>query len=188
MEEKENTYPRYFGEFYAANTDKFEKKKNNLMPKLYYAVALIAIILVIFPAILPMPSWLTRTIGVIVAIVAAYKGYMSSFDIINLRSGGKVKELGLKKFKRDETDINRILDAFLKKDFEYLSNLPGAYSAPVQLHIEEDAVGRELYCMLTTYKSDSEIVGLADVLTLSGSDYDKYESEIKRMCKEEENN
>ena len=105
----------------------------------------------------------------LVCLIAAY---LNNFDIYNFQSGGKVKSLGVKKFKRDETNPAKIVEAFLSRNFEYLADLPGGRSEPVQLHIEEDATGREMYCLLTTYDSDSNIVGLADVITLSGNDYD----------------
>ena len=96
--------------------------------------------------------------------------------------------MGLKKFKRDETNPAKIVEAFLSRNFEYLADLPGGRSEPVQLHIEEDATGREMYCLLTTYDSDSNIVGLADVITLSGNDYDDNIDLIKQMFKDEEDN
>ena len=105
----------------------------------------------------------------LVCLIAAY---LNNFDIYNFQSGGKVKSMGVKKFKRDETNPAKIVEAFLSRNFEYLADLPGGRSEPVQLHIEEDATGREMYCLLTTYDSDSNIVGLADVITLSGNDYD----------------
>lgn len=89
-----------------------------------------------------------------------------------------------------ETDPQRILKAFLEKDFEYLylAELPGGGSEPAQLPVEEDAAGREMYCLLITYDSDSNIVGLADVITLSGDEYDDNIDLLKQMFKEEDEN
>ena len=47
---------------------------------------------------------------------------------------------------------------------------------------------RDRYCLLTTYDSDSNIVGLADVITLSGNDYDDNIDLIEQMFKDEEDN
>jgi len=187
MENQVKPYPSYMGEFYAANPVKFEKRKNNVKPKIYYGLAAVAVIIVVFPGFIPVAGWLVRTVGVIAALICLIGGYLSGFDYYNSQSGGKVKEVGLKKFKRDETDINRILDAFLKKDFEYLADLPGAYSAPVQIHVEEDSVGQEMYCLLTSYDSDSNIIGLADVMILSGNDYLDHADVIRQMLKDAEN-
>lgn len=188
MEEKKKVYPSYLSEFYEANPAKFEKRKNAVKPKLYLAVAVIGVVLVIFPGLLPFAGWLVRTVGVIVAIVGLIASYLSKFDIYNLQSGGKVKNMGVKKFKRDETNPERILRAFLEKDFQYLADLPGEYSAPVQLYIDEDRTGREMYCLLTTYDSDSNIVGLANVITLAGDEYDDNVDLIRQMYKDEDDN
>lgn len=145
---------------------------------------MVAVVLVIFPGFVPVAGWLVRTVGVIAFLIMAWA---SSSDMYNLMSGGKIKDLGVKKFKRNETDPQRILKAFLEKDFEYLAELPGG-SEPVQLHVEEDAAGREMYCLLTTYDSDSNIVGLADVITLSGDEYDDNIDLLKQMFKEEDEN
>ena len=39
MENQTKLYPSYMGEFYAANPVKFEKRKNNVKPMLYYGLA-----------------------------------------------------------------------------------------------------------------------------------------------------
>ena len=88
------------------------------------------------------------------------------------------------KFEKRKNNLKPVLS----RNFEYLADLPGGRSEPVQLHIEEDATGREMYCLLTTYDSDSNIVGLADVITLSGNDYDDNIDLIKQMFKDEEDN
>ena len=180
MENQTKLYPSYIGEFYAANPVKFEKRKNNVKPILYYGLAVVA-------GFIPIAGWLVRTVGVIAVLICLLAAYLSNFDYYNSESGGKIEEVGLKKFKRDETDINRILEAFLRKDFEYLAELPGAYSAPVQIHVEEDKLGQEMYCLLTSYDSDSNIIGLTDVLTLSGNDYLDHADVIRQMLKDAEN-
>ena len=56
----------------------------------------------------------------------------------------------------------------------------------LQPHVEEDRVGREFYCLLTTYDSSSNIVGLADPVVLSGSEYEDNEDFIRHMCDNEQ--
>ena len=51
----------------------------------------------------------------LVCLIAAY---LNNFDIYNFQSGGKVKSLGVKKFKRDETNPAKIVEAFLSRNFE----------------------------------------------------------------------
>ena len=49
MENQTKLYPSYMGEFYATNPVKFEKRKNNVKPMLYYGLAVVAVIIPIFP-------------------------------------------------------------------------------------------------------------------------------------------
>ena len=159
----------------------------NVYKRQDYGLAVVAVIIVIFPGFIPVAGWLVRTVGVIAVLICLLAAYLSNFDYYNSESGGKITEVGLKKFKRDEIDINRILEAFLRKDFEYLAELPGAYSAPVQIHVEEDKLGQEMYCLLTSYDSDSNIIGLTNVLILSGNDYLDHADVIRQMLKDAEN-
>ena len=101
MENQTKLYPSYMGEFYAANPVKFEKRKNNVKPVLYYGLAVVAVIIVIFPGFIPVAGWLVRTVGVIAVLICLLAAYLSNFDYYNSESGGKIKEVGLKKFKRD---------------------------------------------------------------------------------------
>mgnify|MGYP002443348766 CR=1 FL=1 len=78
-------------------------------------------------------------------------------------------------------------DVDLNENGIYLAELPGAYSAPVQIHVEEDKLGQEMYCLLTSYDSDSNIIGLTNVLTLSGNDYLDHADVIRQMLKDAEN-
>lgn len=188
MEGQEKKFPSYMGEFFAANPTKFEERKNHVKPKIYLGLAVLCGVIVIFPGFIPVAGWLVRTAGVIGAVVCLFTSWMSGSSTYNLQSGGEIKDIGVKKFKRDETDMERIIKAFAAKDFEYLAGLPGGRSEPVQLHIHEDRAGRELYCHLTTYLSSHEIVGLADVITLSGNDYEDNVDLLKQMLKEEEDN
>ena len=188
MENQEKKYPSYMSEFFAANPTKFEERKNHVKPKIYLGLAILCVVIVIFPGFIPMAGWLVRTIGVIGAIVCLFASWLNGTSTYNLQSGAEIKDIGVKKFKRDETDMGRIIKAFEAKDFEYLAGLPGGRSEPVQLKIHEDREARELYCLLTTYQSSHEIVGLTDVITLSGNEYEDNIDLIKQMFKDEEDN
>ena len=48
MENQTKLYPSYMGEFYAANPVKFEKRKNNVKPMLYYGLAVSLLLLLFF--------------------------------------------------------------------------------------------------------------------------------------------
>lgn len=184
MENKRNQYPSYLGEFYAANPAKFKHVDEKLKSKLFYAIAIASIVVIVFPGLIPVSDFWVRTAGIIVMIVFAFKGYMCGSEMVNINSGGKVETLGVKKFMCSKDEAESIVNAFINKDFAYLADLEGADSAPIQIHFEEDVKGREIYCLLTTFDSNSQFVGLEDVITLSGNDFNKFENIIRTMCKE----
>lgn len=67
-------------------------------------------------------------------------------------------------------------------DFRYLTALPSGNNQPVQLHVYEDEVGKEMYCILTAYDSSSNIVGLAEPVILKGHEYEDNAELIYHMC------
>lgn len=180
---QEKHYPSHFGEVYNTMPEKFEKRNDKVKPFLYYGLAAICVLLVIFPGWLPMlPAWLIRTIGIIGAIYFIFGSMVAGFAVYNKQSGGKITAYKTKKFISSETNIEDIIAAFNHHDFEYLCNLPSGHNQPVQLQVEKDETGREFYCILITFVAGAKIVGLADPVILSGSEYEKNEAFIRHMC------
>ena len=87
-----------------------------------------------------------------------------------------------KKFISGITDRDDIVAAFNRHDFEYLCSLPSGNDQPVQLQVEKDEKGHELYCILVTYTKGYKIVGLADPVILIGEEYERNEAFIRHMC------
>ena len=167
-------FPSHFGEVYDAMPEKFEKRKDKVKPMIYWGLTAVCVLLVIFPGWLPfIPSWLVFC--VLTALAAGLKIY-------NRTSGGEVKRYKTKKFISSMTDKDDIVAAFNRHDFEYLCDLPSGNDQPVQLQVEKDEKGRELYCILVTYTKGYKIVGLADPVILTGVEYEKNEAFIRHMC------
>ena len=159
-------FPSHFGEVYDAMPEKFEKRKDKVKPMIYWGLTAVCVLLVIFPGWLPfIPSWLVRTAGVIGAVFCVLTALAAGLKIYNRTSGGEVKHYKTKKF------IS-----------EYLCDLPSGNDQPVQLQVEKDEKGRELYCILVTYTKGYKIVGLADPVILTGDEYEKNEAFIRHMC------
>ncbi|MDY3068246.1 MAG: hypothetical protein SOR57_01020 [Parabacteroides sp.] len=176
-------FPSHFGEVYDAMPEKFEKRKNSVKPIMYWALVAVCVLLVIFPGVLPfIPSWLIRVAGVLAGIYFIFSALSSDLEIYNKESGGEIKDYKTKKFISSETNLDDIIDAFNRHDFEYLCSLPSGNNQPVQLQVEKDEKGRELYCILVTYVPGSKIVGLANPIILSGEEYEKNEVFIRQMC------
>ena len=70
------------GEFYAVNPVKFEKRKNNVKPMLYYGLAVVAVIIVIFPGFIPVAGWLVRTVGVIAVLICLLCSVFEQFRLL----------------------------------------------------------------------------------------------------------
>lgn len=187
MEEKNNTqvqvYPSYLGALYNAMPDKFEDRKNVFKPWLYRIIATGCILLAIFPEWLPFAAaWLIRTGAIIGALVALIASWMAGTSTYNKQSGGKIRTVNTKKFILEDIDVQTVIAAFKQHDFKYLTELPSGNNQPVQLHVDEDPVGREFYCLLTTYMPGSKIIGLAEPVILSGREYDENEDYFRHMC------
>lgn len=176
-------FPSHFGEVYDAMPEKFEKRKDKVKPMIYWGLTAVCVLLVIFPGWLPfIPSWLVRTAGVIGAGFCVLTALAAGLKIYNRTSGGEVKRYKTKKFISSMTDKDDIVAAFNRHDFEYLCDLPSGNDQPVQLQVEKDEKGRELYCILVTYTKGYKIVGLADPVILTGVEYEKNEAFIRHMC------
>ena len=176
-------FPSHFGEVYDAMPEKFEKRKDKVKPMIYWGLTAVCVLLVIFPGWLPfIPSWLVRTAGIIGAVFCVFTALASGLNIYNLESGGKVVRYKTKKFISGMTDKEDIIAAFNRHDFEYLCGLPSGNDQPIQLQVEKDETGHELYCILVTYTKGYKIVGLADPVILTGDEYEKNEAFIRHMC------
>lgn len=180
-------FPSYMSEFFQAWPEKFEERKNMVKPAFYGLLAVVCVFIVIFPQIIPLlPLWFIRVAGVVGVLFFGIGAWMASSDTYNMESGGKVKSLNVKKFVRDEADAGKIVEAFVRHDFRYLTALPSGNNQPVQLHVWEDSLGKEFYCLLTTYTSSSNIVGLAEPVVLKGTEYEDNAELFYHMCDGEE--
>ena len=168
--------------------EKFEKRKNKFKPIIYWGLTIVCVLLVIFPGWLPfVTSWVVRVAGIAGAIYCGFTALVADLSIYNRESGGEVKRYKTKKFISSMTDKEDIIAAFNRHDFEYLCNLPSGNDQPVQLQVEKDETGHELYCILVTYTPGYKIVGLANSIILTGDEYKKNEMFIRHMCDNDAN-
>lgn len=185
---EEEHFPSHFGEVYDAMPEKFEKRKNKFKPIIYWGLTTVCVLLVIFPGWLPfVTSWVVRVAGIAGAIYCGFTALVADLSIYNRESGGEVKRYKTKKFISSMTDKEDIIAAFNRHDFEYLCNLPSGNDQPVQLQVEKDETGHELYCILVTYTPGYKIVGLANSIILTGDEYKKNEMFIRHMCDNDAN-
>lgn len=182
----EKEFPSYMAEFFKAYPEKFEDRKNVLKPAVYGLLAVVCVFIVIFPQVIPCCPCGSLGWQLLLVCFLRHRGMDGSSDTYNIESRGMVKSIGIKKFIRSETSVDKIVEAFNRHDFKYLTALPSGNNQPVQLQVYEDAKGREMYCILTTYESNSNIVGLAEPVILKGYEYDDNVDFIHHMCDNEE--
>ena len=122
MTEKQE-FPYTFEIYCQAHPEKFEKRTQPVKKALYGLGAVACILLVIFPHVIPVfPLWLIRTAAVLGALLCLLAAYVSGENYYNKLSGGKIKRIGLKKFDRVNTDATEIVQAFHRRDFDFLAD------------------------------------------------------------------
>lgn len=161
---------------------KFEKRTQGLRRMLYMAGAAVCLLLLFFPSVIPLlPLWMIRVAAGLGTLICGASAWLNCEAYYNRQSNGRIRQIGLKKFDRVNTNAGEITEAFLRRDFDFLSDAAETGSDPVQLYVYEDAQGREFYLQLRAYESPSEFNPVADVMTVSGKEYDDYYTTIKSI-------
>ena len=115
----EKEFPSYMAEFFKAYPEKFEDRKNVVKPAVYGLLAVVCVFIVIFPQVIPvLPLWFIRVAAVVGVLFFGIGAWMASSDTYNIESGGMVKSIGIKKFIRSETSVDKIVEAFNRHDFK----------------------------------------------------------------------
>ena len=135
----------------------------------------ICLALIIFPGIIPFSPWIIRIVAGLGLLYFGFSVFVGSSETYNKASGGFVKLKTLKKFDMSECDEATPINAFNNRDFSALADAPEADNQPIQLNIDEDKLGQEMYCVIMKYYSSSDYRSATDVIVLSGLDYTKWE-------------
>lgn len=162
--------------------EKFEKRTQRLQKTLYMAGAAVCVLLIVFPVVIPLlPLWMIRVAAVIGLLICAASVWLGCEEYYNRQSNGRIRHIGLKKFDRVNTSAAEVVEAFLRRDFDFLSDAAETENDPLQLYVYEDALGHEFYLQLRAYESPSEFNPVAEVMTVSGKEYDDYKTAIKSI-------
>ena len=166
-------------DFYSKNPEKFEDRVNTIKKYRNYALAATCLVFIIFPGIIPFSSLIIRIVAVLGLLYFGFSIFAGSAETFNKESGGLIKLKTLKKFDMSECDEATLINAFNNRDFGALADAPEADNQPIQLNIDEDKVGKELYCVIMKYYSSSDYRSATDVIVLSGLDYSKWVNVFK---------
>lgn len=185
--ENQSQYPYSPQVWFGQHPEKFVKKRQPARMLKNLLIALVGLIVLIFPGIIPFfKLWLIYLAALAAIGFGLAMIWVEGSAYFSISSGGEIKEVGIKKFRnsRDNSILSEILEAFRKRDFDYLAQAPGADNQPLQLITYEDKVGREFYLQMKCHTSEG-FIAISDVVTVSGKEYDQ-NAELIRSLKTEE--
>ena len=180
METEKKDYPVNLYAYYEANSD-IEKRTNGTKKIVYYVLAAICLLLIIFPSILPLSSSLIRVIGVIGLLYFGFVAYFGGEAYYNKQSGGKIVKSAVKKFDSSAVSEEALLQMFEAGDFKGFADAAEANNQPLQLYIHEDATGKVFYLQLMKYFSSSDFRGMSEVREVREPEYSEVYSTIKSI-------
>lgn len=177
-------YPANFFNYCNSHPEKFSQIKRPLQKYSMILIMAVSPLLIFHPGAIPQLSpILVSILGAIGLIYCGLKLLFSPVEYRNLHSGGVIKLVGIKRFDKNKTKDDKIIEAFEKRNFDFLATTPGAEHHPLQLFIFEDKKGKEIYLLMMQRLSSSIFCGVSDVVTLSGTDYEEQAGFIKSIVK-----
>ena len=180
-------YPKSIIEYYCSNPSSFEERVNSTKKKINLVLMAVSLLLIIFPSIIPIGNWIVRIVAIIGLLYFGLAAFLFDRSWYNKVSGGKIKEIAIKKFafpERGSTwgseDDQRIIAMFEREDWVGLANERAADDRPMQLYIHEDAIGKTFYLQLMCYLPGVYIIqGVTDVKVINEPQY----SEVYKIIK-----
>jgi len=177
-------YPKNLYGYYQTDSDSFEERVNSKKRAINYMLVAACLPLTIFPSIIP--NLLVRIVAGIALLYFGFSAVFGGKNWYNKRSGGKIKELAIKKFAVPERsavpngpDDQKVLQLFENNDWAGLADQPEANDRPLHLYIHEDATGKTFYLQLMRYFSSSDFRGISEVKVIAEPQY----SEIYQIIK-----
>jgi hypothetical protein len=183
-----SNYPENLYDYYRKNPSSFEEKVDLTKKTINYALAAVCVLLIILPSIIPIGDLIVRIIAVVGLLYFGFSAFFGGLNWYNKFSGGKIKEMAIKKFAIPErgaepegVDDQRILQMFEDNDWFGLACEPDVNDRPLQLYIHEDKVGKTFYLQLMRYFSSSDFRGISEVKELKEPQYSKFYKIIKSI-------
>lgn len=183
MDTNTNTTFDSIFDYQAAHPEKFEPVKGK-KPILYFLVMGICLVLFVFPGCIPFCSgWLVRVVAGIVLLASAFMAWTSggkSYRCIG--SGEPLRQVGTKTFRdgKDRDYRRQILEAFARRDFQYLAAEPAVREPALTLGVYEDP-GVPGFYLHIMYFSEEGFFGMTDVLEITGEEFTAQEQLIRSM-------
>ena len=182
------SYPRDLEHYYRKNSSEFEERTNSTKKTIYYVLAAVCVLLLIFPSIIPIGNIIVRIIAAIGLIYFGFGAYFGGTAWYSKTSGGKITEIAVKKFATPERgtvpggeDDQKVMTMFANNDWKGLADEPDANDRPLQLYIHEDKVGKTFYLQLYRYLSSSDFRGVTEVKEIKEPQYSEFYQVIKKI-------
>lgn len=176
-----SNYPENLQAYYDANPALFEERTNALRKIIYYVGIPIGIFLMIKPEFIHFSSLMVRVIAGVLVLYCGFRAFYGGKGYINKASGGKIKNIRIKKFNSSVHTDEEITVAFNSKDFNFLAAAQSLDNQPVQLYVDEDATGKVYYCQLRKHFTSSDFGGFSNVLVIAEPEYTQFSDAIKRI-------
>ena len=165
--------------YYKNNPDLFEDRVDSKKRIANYVLIAACILLLIFPSIIPIGNLLVRIVAGGALLYFGFSVYYGGSYWYSKLSGGKIKEIAIKKFATD--DDEKVLQMFENDDWAGIADEPDENNRPLQLYIHEDETGKQFYLQMMRYFSSSDFRGITDVKTISDPQYSAVYQIIKSI-------
>ena len=181
-------YPSSLEDYYGSNPSLFEEKVDSGKRIVNLVLLAVCLLLIIVPSIIPIGDLLVRIIASVGLLYFGYSAFFGGKNWYGKQSGGKIKDLAIKKFAVPESGTTplgaadqKVLQMFANNDWAGLADEPDADDRPLQLYIQEDEAGKIFYLQLMRYFSSSDFRGVSEVKTVAEPGYSEFYQVIKSI-------
>ena len=183
-------FPEDLFVYYANNPTRFGRRINRRRHNIYYAIVALALLLMIFPGLIPIDKTIIVRLLSFAAIV--YVGitiYSGGREWYSIATGGRIVQIAKKHFARPMKHIapggsedQRILAMFTTRNWAALANEPVEKGNPMHLWIHEAPLGRTFYLQVCRDKGPGLLPsGISDVQIISEQEYTLHYDVIKSI-------
>ncbi len=177
----ENTKYEELNSYFVENPNLYASKKSNQKRIKGLIFALPFIVLAIKPELIHLSGTVVRIIFGFIGFCILGLSFLGAVNYYNIKSGGKIKHLRLKKFNLSDDDtMDEIIEAYENEDFQALRDAASTDNGSLHLNIWHDSTGKELYLLLVN-SYYGKVNHKSSIKIFSGEEYDKLYPIIKNI-------
>ncbi|MDR2495750.1 MAG: hypothetical protein LBD21_01310 [Tannerellaceae bacterium] len=184
-----NHFPEDLFSYYKSKPDMFAFCINRRMHIICYAIAAVAMLLMLFPGLVPLKGIVVRLIAFAGLLYAGLTISLGGREWRSIASGGRITAIAVKHFARPMnhavpggSEDRRILSMFAGRNWAALASEPSERGNPLHLHVHEDVVGRTFYLQLCRRMEAGLLpTGVSEVASISAQEYTLHYDDIKAI-------